>query len=365
LPSGVFVKRNGDRESRQDHRLYEILQIQPNLEQTSVEFWEGRVAPICMLGNSYAEKLFVGERLVGVRPFRGQSVRVERDADNVLRYRVFDRGRIEYLPPAKVFHIRGFGVDGDEGLSPLGYAAQSLSGAAAADKAAATIFSRGMRAAGYWKPPENMSPEQRIEFLQNYIRPGEGAAGEGKSIIVPPRFEWSSFNITPRDAELLMARNFSVADVCRWMGVPPILIGHAQEGQTMWGTGVEQIILAWLMTGLRAYLKRIEAAVNLRLLSPGDRQAGIFFEFNFEGLLRADSAGRAQLMASLAQNGLRTRNELRRLDNMPRIDGGDDLTVQSNLVPLDRLGVQQSGAEVIRNMMRNWLLEERDERNAA
>ena len=54
--------------------------------------------------------------------------------------------------------------------------------------------------------------------------------------------------------------------------------------------------------------------------------------------MRADSAGRANLMKTLAENGLRTRNELRALDNLAPLDGGDDLTVQSNLIPIQLLG---------------------------
>jgi HK97 family phage portal protein len=365
LPATVFQKDGDSRAARQDHPLHELLQYAPNADQTSVEFWEGRVAPLCIVGNSYVEKRFVGNRIVALIPFEGICRPVRDPGTRALSYEVNDRGRIEKLSPDKVFHIRGFGIDGDEGLSPVSYAARSLGSAISAERAAARIFNKGLRAAGFWKPPVEMDKEQRKQFYENYVKPGEGIEGQGKAVIVPPGFDWGSFNVTPRDAELLMARGFSVADVCRWMGVPPILVGHAAEGQTMWGSGIEQIILGWLVLGLRAYLKRIEAAVNRRLLTRQDHAAGFFFEFNFEGLLRADSAGRAQLMSTLAQNGLATRNELRKLDNRPAMPGGDGLTVQSNLVPLDKLGAQQQGAEAVRNALRTWLADEREERKAA
>lgn len=365
LPGGIYVKDGDDRKADRSHPLYDILQFSPNADQTSVEFWEGRVAPLCIVGNSYAEKRFVGSALKSLEPF-DCAVKPSRDPETRrLHYDVHDRGRIEQLPADKVFHIRGFGVDGDEGLSPVAYAGRSLGSAIAAEKAASRIFTKGLRAAGFWKPPIEMDEQQRQQFLTNYVKPGEGIEGDRKGIVVPPGFDWTSFNVTPRDAELLMARGFSVADVCRWMGVPPILVGHSAEGQTMWGSGVEQIILGWLVLGLRAYLKRIEAAVNRRLLTREDWRAGVFFEFNFEGLLRADSEGRAALMSTLAQNGLATRNELRKLDNRPAMPGADGLTVQSNLVPLEQLGRQQQGAEAARNALRQWLLEEREERKAA
>jgi HK97 family phage portal protein len=368
LPCGVYVKDGDDRRPLTDHPLYRLLHDRPNSEQTPVEFWEGRVAPICIVGNSYAEKMFIGDRLVALdrMPFQDVAPRRTVDTDWRLVYRFTDRGKQVELPAEKVFHIRGFSLDGDVGLSPVGFARRSLGGAMATERAAARVYGKGLRATGVFSAPTDMTPEQRKQFRENYVKPAEGPEGEGKQLILPPGFEWHPLNIPPKDAEMLMSRGFNVEDICRWMGVPPILVGHSSQGQTMWGSGVEQIILGWLVLGLRAYLKRIEAAVNSRLISDADRLGGIFFEFNFEGLLRADSAGRAAFMASLAQNGLRTRDELRKLDNLPGMPGGDQLTVQSNLVPLDQLGQQQAPAAVaVRNALRAWLLEERDEREAA
>lgn len=365
LPCGVFQKTGNERQPNPGHWLYSILHDTPNAEQTPVEFWEGRVAPLCMVGNSFAEKKFLGDRTVALLPMPAGQTSVHRDSNtNELYYEFVDRGKTNKLPLAKVFHIKGFAPnDEDEGLSPVAYAARSLGGALAAERAAARLYGRGMRATGFFSPPVDMSKEQREQFQKNYIAPGEGAQGEGKTLIFPPGFDWKPMSISPKDAELLMSRAYNVEDVCRWMRVPPILIGHAAAGQTMWGSGVEQIILGWLVLGLRAYLRRIEAAVNTRLLSAADRAAGISFEFNVEGLLRADSAARAALMSTLAQNGLRTRNELRSIDNYASIPGGDDLTVQSNLTPLQNLGAVQQNANMVAGAMRNWLLEER--RNAA
>ena len=366
LPASVIEKRNGESVPRPDHPLSKLLMEEPNDYQTPVEFWEGRVGPLCDRGNSYAEKRYVGDRPVLIAPLAVDNCEPFRDEfTNALKYKVVDRGKEEILPADKVFHIRGFGGDdGDIGLSPVAYAARSLGGAMAADRAAARVYGKGLRATGFWKPPHDLDQQQREDFQKNYIKPMTGPEGQGRSPVMPPGFEWVNMNINPRDAELLMTRGFNVADVCRWMGVPPILIGHAQEGQTMWGSGVEQIILGWLVLGLRAYLKRIESAVNLRLVTPAER-GRIKFEFNIEGLLRADSAGRAQLMASLAQNGLRTRNELRKLDNYPAVDDGNDLTVQSNLVPLGALGAQETNANAVRNALRAWLIDERESERKA
>ena len=45
-----------------------------------------------------------------------------------------------------------------------------------------------------------------------------------------------------------------------------------------------------------------------------------------------------EVYAKGAQNGIVTRNECRQLENLPPVEGGDELTAQSNLVPLHLLG---------------------------
>ena len=50
------------------------------------------------------------------------------------------------------------------------------------------------------------------------------------------------------------------------------------------------------------------------------------------------------IYAKATQNGIKTRNECRQLENDPPIEGGDELTAQSNLAPLRLLGKINQGA---------------------
>jgi phage portal protein BeeE len=161
--------------------------------------------------------------------------------------------------------------------------------------------------------------------------------------------------MNPEDAQLIEARGFSVEQVCRIYRVPPFMVGHTQNS-TSWGSGLEQQNIGFLTYSLRPYLVRIEQAVKKQLLLPAER-ATYYAEFVLEGLLRADSAGRATLYASGGQNGWMTRNEMRRRENLPPMDGGDVLTVQSNLLPLDQLGAAGSApaSEQVRSAFAAWL----------
>jgi HK97 family phage portal protein len=350
LPCKLYAyegKEGEDRKQVRDHPAAEVVGLDPNIDQTSAEFWSGQWAQFVTIGNAYAEKGFSGQRLVSLqtlpidtRPFRSP------DRPGDLRYQFDDRGKREELPVDKVLHTRGFGYGGDMGLSPVAYACESLALADAIEEAAQRGFANGLRASGYFTNAlkETMTPPQRDAFYENYVKPLEGPQGEGKATILPPNFDWKSINIPARDMEMILQRRFSVEDVCRWMGVPPILAGHSAEGQTMWGSGVENILLAWRVLGLDAKLTFFEKSLRKRLLSPVDRRK-FYFEYDRDALMQADSAARAAFIANQVQFGQMTPNEGRRKQNRKPMQGGDEAFINSALVPL-RLAGQLRPAKV-------------------
>jgi HK97 family phage portal protein len=109
------------------------------------------------------------------------------------------------------------------------------------------------------------------------------------------------------------------------------------EKSTTYGTGIEEINLGFLGYTIRPYLTRIEACVRDSLIAPAERDL-VVVEHNVEGLLRSNSGARAEYYSKLLQNGVMNRNEVRRKENLSLIDGGEQFTVQSNLVDLTKLG---------------------------
>jgi HK97 family phage portal protein len=338
LPIGIYRRLpNGDKEAMSDHPLYGLLHDSPNADQTAVEFWEGRLLGVATGGNGFAEKAYLGNRLVALNRMPPDTHVERRRSDNALVYRFDDRGKEEELPQEKVFHIRGFG-DGDCGMSPVEYARQSLGLAIATERAAGNVFSKGLRMAGFFTVPNNgtLDADQRLKIKDALERKYRGREAPMYGVL-EAGLDFKSINMTSRDAELILNRKWNVEDICRWFDIPPILIGHAQEGQTMWGSGVEQILLGWLMTGLRPYLVRTEQAIKKRIISAEDRAKGIFAEFAVEGMLRADSVGRAELNTKMMHGAALKPNEWRKRENLPPEDGGDELYINSTLVPLSSL----------------------------
>ena len=206
----------------------------------------------------------------------------------------------------------------------------------AADDSAGRMFSNGSTSPGFIQSPGVMSKEQREQFRVSMegFRASESA---NKLFLLEGGFEFKPMGINPDDMQMLASRAWSVEDVCRWFGVPPFMVGHTEK-VTSFGSGLEQQILGYQQFSLLPIMRKIETRADLAFLSAGDRARGIYTRFNVEGMMRADSAGRAALWTAMLRNGVYTRNEVRAKENLSRIDGGDIATVESNLVPLDRLG---------------------------
>ncbi|SEQ33380.1 phage portal protein, HK97 family [Faunimonas pinastri] len=364
LPMGFYEKQSdGGRVGRDDHPLAEILLDSPNDDQTTVEFWEGMVAWLCTNGNAYAEIATSGERITALQPFDSDKVQPYRTQEGELRYRFIDRGQIEDLPREKMLHLRAFGFGGDVGLSPIRFGVQTMGSAIAADETAAKMFGNGMQVAGVLTSDQVLKDAQRTqlaEVMKQYV----GSTNAGKMMILEAGLKYQQLTMNPEDAQLLETRRFNIEEICRWFGVPPIMVGHAGDGQTMWGSGVEQILLGWLTTGLNPMLNRIEQRIRKQLIRPGDRRT-LYAEFNREGLLQADSAAKAAFLSTMVQNALMTRNEGRSKLNLPKKPGGDALTAQTNLAPLDQLGSLQ-GNEAAKAAFRAWLgIDDKERQHAA
>jgi HK97 family phage portal protein len=147
--------------------------------------------------------------------------------------------------------------------------------------------------------------------------------------------KYQQLSLSPQDQQLLETRRFGIEQICRWFDVPPVLIHHSNV--TTWGSGVEQIIDGFHKFTIRPMLVSIEQAVRKRVMTPKQR-ANMTAEFSLDALLRGNAKDRAEIAAKKVQNGLATRNEMRQLENEKPLPGGDILTAQTNLVPLDMLG---------------------------
>lgn len=350
LPLMVYrTTPDGKRTEARDHALYRLLHDSPNADQTAVDFWEQQVAGIELWGSAFASIERIGGRVVALTPVKPSLMVVDRAPSRELRYRWSEDGQAHEVLQGDMLHIRGFGGSPYGGLSTLSFGRHAFGLASAVDKAAGKMFANGMRPSMALTFDKFLTPEQRELAETRLIEKYLGAVNTGRPFINEGGSKLEPITIKPEDAQMLESRGFSVEEICRFFGVPPFMVGHTEK-VTSFGSGLEQQVLGFQKFTLRRRLKRIEQAIAKQLLSAADRAAGITVEFNLEGLLRGDSAARSAFYTAMLNAGVMTINEVRALENLPPVPGGDVPRMQAQNIPITQsAGIGHNGGPPLKD----------------
>lgn len=339
LPLKLYrANDDGSSSLAKDHPLYDVLCSSPNYEMTQSRFLLFIVASIVLWGNSYTEIIRspISKRIISLDPLLPQNVQVLRNKENgSLQYFYTEEGERREISEKNIMHIRGFGVDGVMGVYTIGKGRETFGTAMSAEQAAGKFFENGLQTSGFLSTEAKVTPEQRAQ-LKNSIEKFMGSKNAGKVMVLENGYTYNGITMNPEAAQMLETRSFEIEEICRWFRVPPFMIGHLDK-QSSWASSAEAQDLQFLKYSLRPLLVNIEQEISRCLIGRGDKDT-FFVSFNIEGLLRADSKTRSEYYASAANNGWMSRNEIRQKENLPPIPGGDVYTIQSALIPLDKVG---------------------------
>jgi HK97 family phage portal protein len=337
LPVNVFkTDPRGEREIDTSSRLHQVMHLSPNRRQTSMEFWMTMLINLVLRGNAYARIVRdnAGD-VVALWPMTADQVEVIIADDGQLVY-IYSFENEGYVYNEKdVLHIRGMG-NGVMGMAPLDYMRSSVGVAISAQNHTSRTFRKDARRPGVLMSDSVLTPEQRAAVKKNF---GDISQGNGRELyVLEAQFKFEALGMSPADIQLLESRKFAVQDLARWLGVPSVLVNDTGETTSL-GSSVQQIVDGFFKLRLRPMLTLVEQRIEKSVLSSSQRARGYVIEFNFDALLRASLKDRVEIYAKQVQNGLKTRNECRKKENDSPIndEAADQLTVQSNLVPLNKL----------------------------
>lgn len=336
LPLFVYeTDSQGRRSLARSQRLYQLLHDSPNARMTPMEFWVAMLLNLLLRGRAYA-RLERDERtgeVISMWPMPADQVESFVLPDGSMAYAYRYGSDVAVLAEDSVLHLKDIG-NGTEGLSKLELMRATTAEVASAQSAANRLFTNGGKPTGVLMVDQVLRPEQRDAVRARFAEMQTGAFA--RLFVLEANMKYQQLSLTPEQQQLLQSRQWGVEELCRWFGVPPVLAFHSNV--TTWGSGVFEIVDGFHKFTGRPILVNIEQALRKRVMTPAQR-ARLSAEFNLDALLRASLKDRMEIYAKASQNGLKTRNECRQLENDPPLPGGDVLTVQSNLLPIDQLGV--------------------------
>lgn len=333
LPIFAYEQKDGQKVLARGSRLYELLHESPNSRMTPFEFWRAMMMNHDLRGNAYAriERDGNGEA-VSMWPMPADQVETEVLDSGRMIYKYQLGNNIAILDESNVLHLKNLG-NGTVGLSKLDFMRSTTDESAKAQQTSSKIFGTGGKPTGVLMIDRVLSSEQRKALQTRFSEMQEG--NTSRLFVLEANMKYEQLSMSPEEQQLLETRNFGVEEICRWFDVPPVLVHHSNV--TTWGSGIEQIVDGFYKLTIRPMLVSIEQATRKRVMTSRQR-ATMSAEFALDALLRGNPTQRAELYAKNVQNGVMTRNECRQLENLPPMDGANDLTAQSNLVPLGMLG---------------------------
>lgn len=337
LPLPLYTRdAEGNRDQVDEANHYaSLLHRQPNSYMNGREWRMALWAQRVIYGNAYAHIRRRGDGQVSsIMPLQPGAVTVYRDDDGVRFEYATTNGTQKYYnrngKPREILHWRGWSTDGVIGFSPIDYARDMLGITVSADKYASKSFNG--RPNAVMKSPTFLTDKQRQQVKALYEDMNGAGVFGGHNWLLEGGFDYKTVTETPDKLQMLESRRFQVVEVCRLFNVQSVLV-DASEQSGSWPASYEKQMLAFRQNTLNPYLVEFEDKLRECILP-----AGMYAEHNVEGLLRADSTARANYYSQLVQNGILTRNEVRRKENMRPLDGLDEPTIQVNLTPAQDLG---------------------------
>lgn len=341
---------NEETKEKADHPLFRILHREPNNWQTAFDFRSLMQLRALVKGNAYAliirsRQIRTGrDEIVRLVPLNPDWVTPVQNDDWSVSYRYQpQKGAARTLRPDEVFHLRGLSLDGLNGMSLVRQARDAIGLALSAELAAGRLFQNGSFIGGALTHPGKLS-DPAFERLKASLAEKEGAANAGKNLILEEGMEYSAIAQNAKDAQLTELRKMQVEEIARVTGVPrPLLM----VDETSWGSGIQALGQFFVQYALGPWFEAWQQAAERSLLVGAEKDQ-FSVKFNPGALLRGSTKDQGDFFAKAlgagGQPGWMSPNEVRRLNDMPDIEGGNEISKGIGAPPTSSNGGEDAPA---------------------
>lgn len=318
-----------------------VLVSKPHPDMTPFEWAELVYVHLLGWGNAYLRKSkqVATGRVTELWPIEPSRVRVGRAKDGSKVYGIDADGDTLPLTDEEILHIPGLGYDGTAGMSPIRAARQAIGLAMATEKHGARFFGSGTMLSGVLSTDQRIDTDTADRLKARWKSANAGLDNAHDIAVLGSGTNFTPISVNPSDAQFIETQKFSVAQIARIFGVPPHLLMDTEKS-TSWGTGIEQQSIGFVTYTLRPWLIRVEQRLSRLLPQPQ------YVKFAVEGLLRGDTKARYESYAVGRNWGWLSVNDIRRLEDMSPVDGGE-----SYLQPLNMTTLTSSGEDSPRDLV--------------
>ena len=315
LPAYVYRFNSNGRTVDDVHPISRLIDNGPNQHQTWSDFVEWTMASVLLRGNAIAEVITDnGGAVTGLNPIPWENVSVQLLPNRRLAFDVTDitylyggTGRPRRLLQNEVFHLRDRSDDGFIGVSRLRRAAAVVQAGLSIQNFANALYQNGANPSGALEVDGKLGDPAREQLKKSFSEAFSGSSNAAKTLILESGIKWKQISVSPEDAEFLASRRFTVEELCRIFGVPPVIAGDLSHGTF---TNSETMLRWFAMATLTPWIRKIESEFSRSVFSEASRMSHKL-EIDLSGLLRGDPAQRWQSWKIAVEAGILDVNEVR------------------------------------------------------
>lgn len=326
-----------NRRKVRDHPLARLLDDPfPGSKWTKYRLVSWTVHEMCIYDNAYWLKGRSDDGLPGVMPIPNTLIMPL--GENLMapdKYRLLGTARQPELDPDQVVHFFGYNPgDPRSGLSPIETLRQTLGEEMAATRYREQMWRNGARVGGYITRPKDAprwSDQARSRFRRGWQDQYSGDAIDvGGTPVLEDGMTYHPSGITPRDAQYAESRQLTREEVCIAYHVNPAILGVV-SGQS--SNSVPEIRKQLYADSLGPWLEMFQQDIERQLLPDVDPGGAgrVYVEFNLRRKMQASFEEQAAAISASVGAPWMTRAEARALNNLPEVDGADDLIVPLNV----------------------------------
>ena len=347
----IYIMNEATKERLPNHRLGKVLWGRANEAMTSYDYTRLLLNNEILRGNAYAwiyRDRSSGDPLELI-PLPPDYVNIFVDPSGKLWY-VFTHpltGLVTWLRPEDVLHYKAYSEDGIQGISILRRASTTLDTARSAQLYENSVWRNGGQPSGVLTTdsdlggmvPDPQDPTQTIRrkdlLRREWERIHRGPDNAFRLAVLDLGLKYQPISMTNADAQFVESNDVRVADVCRFFGVPlHLAFAGKQSYQSNEQNGIEYVTYTLL-----GYETQWGQEDSYKLLLPGERRGSLRIRRELKVFLKGDTAAQAAWYQAMRLNGAYNANEIRALEDLPAILGGESYYASLNYVPLDQFRV--------------------------
>jgi len=325
IPLNVYQADGETRVKAVGHPVQDLLAKAPNSVSSTFTFREAMASNLVLHGNAYAKiEMNAAGRPTALIPLNPMKVEVKVvDGEKVY---VFDK-KHTYLD-YEMLHFVGLSFNGLTGKSPLSMAREAVAIGLAAQEYGARFYSNGANAGGVITAPGRLNTEVVKRLRESWNRAQSGLGSSHSTAILEEGMKYEKIGLDPEAAQFLQSRKFQVNEIARIFRIPPSYLADLENSSTRANT--EQQAIQFVRDCITPYVRRMEVELNRKLFR--EDEPNLYAYFTMEGLMRGDQKARYEAYATARQWGWLSVNDIRDLENLNPVEGGDIYLQPLNMV---------------------------------